>query len=471
MITIDWRRELRASVVSVVTILACFFTGWLIEDLASLHTDVVILSVVLAMQLTRRAHTTSHRHWLMTVLLLPAISAGAGGVAILMRDHIVVGDAVFTVGIAGAIWIRRFGKTAARAGTYVTMPLLAMLIAPAGLGGGGTGRTLWWNAVIALMVIVWVTALHYLGEWTGFLPVGEHSLPTGSAPARASRMRPPPSTRMAIQMGLTLGTAFLIGHQVFGPIHWTWLVLTAYIVPGGNRGRGDVVHKAILRLGGALVGTVAATLLSGTFHVHDRWAVVAILATLSVASYLRKFSYAYWAASVTASLAFMYGYFGETGTSLLHTRLEEIAIGAALAVVIAWFVLPVRTTDVLRRRSADALADLSEYVATARQGDHDDLPAIDRRVRSSLDDLRAAALPINRYRRIVDRGQRTAQTAAIVGQVEGCRTPVRELTRRLTADRAGSLDDDTYAAIDRLHRQVVASRRALAAGRRTARTS
>jgi hypothetical protein len=45
---------------------------------------------------------------------------------------------------------------------------------------------------------------------------------------------------------------------------------------------------------------------------------------------------------------------------MLGLRLEEIAIGAIIGVASAWLVLPVRSTAVLRRRIADALAALSE---------------------------------------------------------------------------------------------------------------
>ena len=39
--------------------------------------------------------------------------------------------------------------------------------------------------------------------------------------------------------------------------HWIWVVLTAYIVCSGNRGRGDVVHKSAIRVIGAACGTLA----------------------------------------------------------------------------------------------------------------------------------------------------------------------------------------------------------------------
>lgn len=461
---VDWRREARGSVVTVTAILACFFSGWLIEDLAGLHTDAVILAVVLGMQMSRRARTVSHRHQLTALALVPVLAAGAGAIAVLMRHHVVIGDTAYTLVIAGAIWVRRFGPRAARAGTLATLPLLAMLVAPAAAGSAASHT--WWNAIIGLVAVGWVTGLTMAGRRVGLLTPAPGGHDMGGPPARpASRIRPAASTRMAIQMGITVGAAFLIGHQVYGPIHWTWVVLTAYIVPAGNRGRGDVVHKGLLRVLGAAAGTIAATLLAGSFGYRDPWAVVAILATLSVASWLRNFGYAYWAGAVTASLAFMYGYLGETKTSLLQTRLEEIAIGAALAIAVAWLVYPVRTTDVLRRRSADALAELLEYVATARSGDTGSLADREIRVHRRLDDLQQAAVPLVRYRRIVERRPRPRQTADVVRRVVSCREPVHRLTSQLIAEQRQP--EEVAGELAKLHQVVTESRRALAATRPT----
>lgn len=45
--------------------------------------------------------------------------------------------------------------------------------------------------------------------------------------------------------------------------------------------------------------------------------------------------------------------------------LEEIVIGALIGIAAAWFVLPIRSTTVLRRRIADALAALSDALDPA----------------------------------------------------------------------------------------------------------
>jgi uncharacterized membrane protein YccC len=67
---------------------------------------------------------------------------------------------------------------------------------------------------------------------------------------------------MAIQLAVALTAAFLLGWLLF-PEHAMWVVLTAFLVCSGNRGRGDVVHKSALggdagRAGAALLAFDAA---------------------------------------------------------------------------------------------------------------------------------------------------------------------------------------------------------------------
>ena len=85
-----------------------------------------------------------------------------------------------------------------------------------------------------------------------------------------------------------------------------------------------------------------------------------------IATWLQAGDYAYWAVAVTAVMALLYGYYGgERSAGLLLTRLEGIAVGGAIAVVAASVIVPVRSTDVLRRRVADNLAALTGYLTAA----------------------------------------------------------------------------------------------------------
>jgi hypothetical protein len=173
--------------------------------------------------------------------------------------------------------------------------------------------------------------------------------------------KPRASAKMAAQMAVGLGAAFAVGRAAF-PDHWPWLVITAYIVASGNRGRGDVAVKSLSRLAGGAAGTVLATIAVTDVPARSPWTVFAIFAVLAAALTLRTLHYAFWAAGVTAMLALLYGYFGIGGEHLLVERLEAIAVGSALAVAASWLVLPVRSRDVTRQRVARAAASLTDVL-------------------------------------------------------------------------------------------------------------
>jgi len=460
--TFDWWAELRAASVAAAAILVSFLSAWLIEDRARLQTDVVVLAVVLAVMVGRTARGIDLRDRAVAVAVVPVAAACAGELGSLMNRHVAIGDVLFAVAVAAAVWIRRFGPRFSKAGTQATLPFIAVLVIPVPAASGMHHAA--WSAVVAVVTVGWVALFQVAAQRLGV--TREPRARTTVGPARrgqgpATTLRPVASSRMAIQMGLTLGAAFSVAHLLY-PEHWTWLVLTAYIVASGNHGRGDLAHKAVLRITGAAVGTVVATLLASTFGYGDKWAVVAILLTLALAIWLRPLSYAYWAGSVTAALAFLYGYFGQSGTSLLRTRLEGILYGAAIAVSIAWLVLPIKTTDVLRRRIADVLAAISAYLTSARRGDTNQILVLQACVENTLDQLQQSAIPTLRFHRVVTTRTSSAQTAAVVGALTACRDPLRGLTRRLTAQSGDAEDRHTRHDLAALHTSVTRSRRALA---------
>jgi hypothetical protein len=337
---------LRSAGVIMAATLACFFSAWLVEDLGGLHAGGVVLAVVLGLSIGRTQRHIDPRGTLVGAAVLPAATAVAAAVGLLLGAHPVIGDVLFATAVAAAIFVRRFGAGFARAGTQATLPLVAVLVVPL-VSGPGLSTVLWTTA-IAVVAYGWVTLARLLagraGVFTARGPESTSGAPTASMleRRRSGTVFGPASTRMAVQMFVGLGAAFVIGHWLF-PGHWSWVVLTAFVVASGNRSRRDVVRKSGLRVAGAACGTVFATLLASVFPPGDRWTIVAIFTVLALASWLREFSYGYWAAGVTAALALLYGYFGEHGTDLLVARLEGILIGAVLAVAASWFIAPVRT--------------------------------------------------------------------------------------------------------------------------------
>lgn len=439
---------MRASVVAMAAVLSAFGSAIWIEHRAHLHVDIVIAAVAMTMTLGRVQLGTAHRDRLIGTAVVAVAAAGASEVSSLLLRHPFLGDAAFTAAMAGVIWIRRFGPRATKAGTVVVVPFITLLVTHTeGVPPHAASYDLW-CALIALVAAFWVAVFQLGGAALGFRE--QRIRPSVPAPlATASRAaRIPASTRMACQMAVALGAAFLFGHTVFHD-HWPWTVLTAFIVCSGSRGRGDVLHKGVLRAAGAAVGTVVATTIAGAFPPGDRWSVVIIFTVLGLASWLREISYAFWAGSVTAALSLLYGYFGQSAPSLLETRLEAIVVGAAIGIAVSWFLLPVRTGGVLKRRLADALAALSAFLG-APMGDAGEIRRRQGHFQHAVTQLEQIAKPLRAQRMLSGASDR----ADAVDLLHGCVEPVATLAG-VFADTGP--DADAVPEWDPLRRAVAAN--------------
>ena len=414
----------------MIAALGAYGSALLLARATHQHAQLMVLAVVLTLTLERTQRSADTRQRLIALVTLPVVAIAAGGIGHLLISDPDAGDALFVLAIGGSIYVRRYGPRAARAGTLIALPFIALLTTPA-VGPASDANALW-GAVVALIAFAWVSAVHGLTGTTRPEPG------PAARPARRAR-RLPASTRMAIQMALVLALAFALGRILF-PTHWSWVVLTAFIVCSGNRGRADVLHKSGLRLAGALSGTAAATLLAGSIPTGSAVTVAAIFAVLAVALLLRPVSYAYWAAGITAVLALLNGYFGVSGSEVLAQRLVGILLGAAIGVAVSWLVLPVRTTDVLRRRVADALAALSDVLAGREGAAH--------RFAGALEALEQIAPPL-----------RLARRAEAIDALRACGAPVATLAGAAPERRERP---DTRRALGRLARDVGALRRSLA---------
>ena len=421
----------------MAAVLGAWLTAWLIEAQAGIGPGGVVLAVVLSLTLSRTARRAGHHAvpaWA-RACALPLIAVLAWQVGRLIKDHPTVGDVAFVLVLSGAVWVRRYGARWSAVGTVVSLPFIALLATPAVVASPdqASGAQWLWPAVFGLVALAWVSLVRYAAERSGFVA------PTTPAPevrrpaARARKVRVPASSRMALQLGVALGLSFALGRWLF-PEHWSWVVMSCYVVCSGNRGRGDVAHKGVQRLLGALMGTASATLVSSLFPAGERWALVLLFVVMAVATWARERSYGYWAAGVTAMLALLYGYFGENGTDQLGQRLLGVLLGAAVAVAVSWFLLPVRSGDVFRRRWADALAALSGYLGALLEdgGAHEREQAwqvFDHGVRQ----LREIEPAYRFHRRTVHLGRRTTHPADLVAGI----VEVRDALDRLPLGEPG----------------------------------
>ncbi|WP_333771933.1 FUSC family protein, partial [Streptomyces sp. IBSBF 2435] len=234
------------------------------------------------------------------------------------------------------------------------------------------------------------------------IPARAH--PAQEPPRPPARKGLQPHTRLSAQLTVAMAAAFAAGHLVF-PHHWTWTVITAFVVCSAARARGDVVHRSGLRVAGAFTGAVTGTLVAHLVADVPPAAVAVIFCYLFVGIWLREVSYAVWAFCVTSLLAVLYSLDGEQGTALLLQRPEGILAGSACGILAAYFVLPLRTETVMRGRAARTLQVLQDLLTTAREPDPE--PAALRKLARALDrsarDLSEAAASARAHRALFAR--------------------------------------------------------------------
>jgi uncharacterized membrane protein YgaE (UPF0421/DUF939 family) len=457
------RTTYRASVVQAVTLLLCFGSGLLLDHLQHLGPTIVVLTTVLGLTLGRTQRHSDTRQRLIALATLPVVSVACNEVGRLFVQHPNLADALFTAAIGLSIWMRRFGGWATRLGTLIALPFITLFVAPVPVLPGASpavGRSMLWSAVAAVVAFCWVWATRATAERIGYVP------PLPEVPERAA-VRPakgtiPASTRMAIQMMLSLAIAFTIGRAVFSP-HWTWIVLTAFIVNSGNRGRGDVIYKCLQRIAGAAVGTVVATVIAGLFPPRDNTAIVIILVVIIFGSWLRTISYAYWAGCVTSVLSLLQGYFGEGHVGLIGERLLQILIGGALAVAIAWFVLPVKSTQMFRRRIADALAALTDALHAAQHAPAE-FSAQEKRFGHGLAQLEQIATSFRAHRRLhrIRRVERVHPADALDALL-ACAEPMSVLAQQAEQSPEAFAEPGVAGLLRTVYGNVVGARRYLGA--------
>ncbi len=248
------------------------------------------------------------------------------------------------------------------------------------------------------------------------------------APARdaaAPKLPPGPlAWRLAARVTLAAALA-MAGGMALSPQRWFWAVITVYVVFLNTRSRGDTIYKGVQRLAGTLLGIfsglVLATLLGGDPSLE----AAALL--LSVFGMFVTFAWSYWLAifCVTVMLGLLYGMLGAPLETVLVLRMEETAIGAAAAMFVAFFVLPLRTRDQVLRSARGVLTALAASVRVSRDallGLPEAAPAVAiRQVDRQVGDLRLALAPISARRALFRRAIMTPRAAELVECVHWAR--------------------------------------------------
>ena len=196
---------------------------------------LAVLATVMCVSFARTGLERDWRGRIEAAFALPAIALAASGAGLLLARQPWLGAAVFVAAMALAIWLRRFGSLARRLGSLIALPFVALLVTPPdALVQRGPIPAPLMPVLAGLLALFWVGVVHLGGQAAGLLTMADAPAPE-PAPAESS-LRPVASTRMALQMAAGLALSFAIGFLWFGT-RWSWIVLTAYIVASGNRGR------------------------------------------------------------------------------------------------------------------------------------------------------------------------------------------------------------------------------------------
>jgi uncharacterized membrane protein YccC len=210
-------------------------------------------------------------------------------------------------------------------------------------------------------------------------------------------------------------------------------------------------------MGGTLIGLVAGVALADMLQGDIATEAVVVFTAIFGLYYLYQVSYTLGIMCVTVLLGVLYSLLGAAMGPLLVLRLEETAIGASAAILVAVCVMPLRTRDQVARSGAAVLKALAEAIGACRRvlaGEPGAFPlAAMRAVDRQMADLRLAILPLTVGRSVLRRSEAERPVEALTDCVYW--------TRVLAVNAAGP-DPQAADLAGRLEQRVAA----LAAGQR-----
>jgi uncharacterized membrane protein YccC len=265
---------------------------------------------------------------------------------------------------------------------------------------------------------------------------------------RGDRIRLARYTRTAIQMGVAVGAAIAVGDLLSGR-RFYWAVIAAFITFMAANNSGEQIRRAFFRVAGTVVGIAAGSLLVTAVGHHTYWSITVILAALFFGLYLVRINYTFMVIGVTVMVSQVYAQLSEFSNSLLLLRLEETALGAAVAIVVVIVILPLRTRRVLRvavRDLVQAVGRLAGHAGEHLLGEDRDpqatLRSDARAVDAAYQAVMATARPLRR--------NLSGAADEDIGRPLRLVSAARYYSRNLVADTqmAGPLDACTHPDIE-----------------------
>jgi uncharacterized membrane protein YgaE (UPF0421/DUF939 family) len=176
------------------------------------------------------------------------------------------------------------------------------------------------------------------------------------------RIRLAPYARIAIQMGIAVGAAIIVGDAISGR-RFYWAVIAAFITFMGANTAGEQLRKSVFRVAGTVVGVIVGAVLAHLVGDVVWLQIVVIMVSLFLGLYLFRVNYTFMTIGITVMVSQLYVELDEFSNSLLLLRLAETAVGAGVAILTVLLVLPLhvgRVARVAARQQLEALADLAD---------------------------------------------------------------------------------------------------------------
>jgi uncharacterized membrane protein YccC len=215
-----------------------------------------------------------------------------------------------------------------------------------------------------------------------------------------SRLRLDPPLQAALRLGTAVLAAGLIG-SILSERRFYWAVLAVFVSYMGANTSGEQIFKALNRVVGTVIGIFVGGLLAHAIG-DSTWSVLVVVLALSGGIYFMRAAYFLMVIGITITVSQLYVQLGEYSNSLLVLRLEETAIGAAIAMVAALVVFPLRTRQATRVAArgyyTQLLALIDQLIARLEHDpDADRSPSTTARLLdSAYQQLRSAAAPLSR---------------------------------------------------------------------------
>ncbi|MBB2892295.1 FUSC family protein [Flexivirga oryzae] len=200
-----------------------------------------------------------------------------------------------------------------------------------------------------------------VGGWLPGSSMVSASASTESGPRLADRVRMASNVRVAIQIGVAVTGAILLG-SVLSERRFYWAVIAAFVTFMGANNATEQVRKGLLRVIGTLIGVFLGSWLAHVVGGDANLAVLVVLLSIGLGIYFLRISYAFMVVGITVMVSLLYVELGEFSDGLLQLRLEETAIGAAVAILTVLLVFPLRSWQVVRVAARDHAAAVRTLV-------------------------------------------------------------------------------------------------------------